>query len=100
MKMANCQTVYIAQASQPSQPVNLNKGEGSLFDPGWVPLWQTILWIGFWMFIILYVRKNFNQQLSTLFNVFVSRVKDGSSIKVGSWVEIGTPSAIASQQVT
>jgi hypothetical protein len=99
MKITRFQESYIAQTSQPSPSPSPVKPGGGLFDPGWVPLWQTIVWVGFWVFLILFVKRNFNQQIGGLFTAFVTRVQDGSSVKIGNFVELDGPPAIKNQQV-
>lgn len=50
----------------------------------YVPLFQTIFWIGFILSIILIFRKS----LKLLINILIDRVKKGSSVKAG-FIEIG-----------
>lgn len=99
MKILEFQKFYIAQTSQPLPSPNQAKGEGKLFDPGWVPFWVTIIWIGFWIFVILFIKRNFHHQIGGLFTAFVTRIQDGSPIKIGSFVELDGPPALKTQQV-
>ena len=70
-----------------------------MFDPGWVPLFQTLAWIIFWAILIRFVYRNFNPQLSGLLSAFVNRVQQGSPIEAGTFFKLGAPSAVDNQQV-
>lgn len=66
MKITNFQTIYIAQTSEPSpSPILKREQDGvNLLGTSWVPFWQTIVWLVFWVFIIRYINKNFSEQIS------------------------------------
>ncbi|WP_414512328.1 pYEATS domain-containing protein [Nostoc sp. PCC 9305] len=101
MKISNFQTIYIAQTSEPSpSPILKKEQEGvNLLGASWVPFWQTIVWLVFWVFIIRYINKNFSAQISSLFNAFIARIQDGSPVKFGNFVELDAPLAIKNAQV-
>ncbi|MHC5745347.1 MAG: hypothetical protein ACYTXT_26270 [Nostoc sp.] len=71
----------------------------NLLGASWVPFWQTIVWLVFWVFIIRYINKNFSEQISNLFNAFIARIQDGSPVKFGNFVELDAPLAIKNAQV-
>jgi hypothetical protein len=102
MKLTNFQAIYIAQTPEPSPLTIPQQGkEGvNLLGASWVPFWQTIVWLVFWVFIINYVNKNFSQQISSLFSALIARIQDGSPIKFGNFVELDGPPAIKNQQVS
>jgi hypothetical protein len=102
MTINNFPTIYIAQTIEPS-PLKIPKQEHegvNLLGASWVPFWQTIVWLIFWVFIIQYINKNFSQQISSLFNAFITRIQDGSALKLGNFVELDVPTAIKTQQVS
>lgn len=88
----------IAQVSQStSSPVTTGKTVEGL-DTGWVPLFQTLSWILFWLILIHFIYRNFNSQLGGLLNAFVNRVQQGSPVEAGNF-KLGAPPALATQQV-
>ena len=70
-----------------------------MLGPGWVPLFQTLAWIIFWVILIRFIYRNFNSQLGGLLSAVVNRVQQGSPIEAGTFFKLGAPSAIANQQV-
>ncbi|MBH8561704.1 hypothetical protein I8748_05830 [Nostoc sp. CENA67] len=102
MKINNFPNIYIAQTSEPLQsPIPKQQQEGvNLLGASWVPFWQTIVWLAFWVFIIRYINKNFSQQISGLFNAFITRIQDGSPVTFGNFVVLDAPLAIKNPQVT
>ncbi len=101
MKISDFQTIYIALTSQPSpSPILKPEQEGvNLLGASWVPFWQTIVWLVFWVFIIKYIHKNFSQQISILFNAFITRIQDGSPVKFGDFMALDAPVAIKNAEV-
>lgn len=99
MKTPKFEEIYTAQISQVSPSSISVKSGGEWLNVGWVPLWQTIVWVGFWVFLILFVKRNFNQQIGGLFTAFVTRIQEGSPVKIGNFVELDGPPAIKNQQV-
>lgn len=95
--MKSFESFYIAQSPQ-SSPLSTG-GTRSMFDSGWVPLFQSLAWIIFWAILIRFVYRNFNSQLSGLLNAVVNRVQQGSPIEAGTFFKLGAPSAVANQQV-
>jgi len=95
--MKSLKSFYIAQSPQSLPPSS--GGARSMFDAGWVPLFQTLAWIVFWAILIRFVYRNFNPQLSGLLSAFVNRVEQGSPIEAGTFFKLGAPSAVANQQV-
>lgn len=95
--MKNFKSFYIAQSPLAS-PLASGEARG-LLDSGWVPLFQTLAWITFWSILIRFVYRNFKPQLSKLLTALVDRVQQGSPIEAGTFLKIGAPTVVATQQV-
>jgi hypothetical protein len=91
---------HIAQAAQPAPAPSSVQNQGML-DAAWVPFWQTLSWIFFWIFLLFFIQRSFSQQLGGFLTALVTRVQQGSPLKAGAdGIEIGSPPpAITNQQV-
>lgn len=79
----------IAQTPSQNTPTGT---ASSIIDPALVPLLQTMLWVGFWVFLTIVIRT------SRLFNALIRRIEAGSPLRAG-YFELGAPPELISPNV-
>ncbi|UBF24273.1 hypothetical protein K9N68_21495 [Kovacikia minuta CCNUW1] len=84
--------IDVAQAPQVTPAGGSRQGVESLLNESSGPLFQTALWIAFWVFLVIMIRT------SRLFSALVTRIEAGSPLRAGDF-ELGAPTDLKNPNV-